>query len=208
MKIYAQKHLEGIFPILSASLLLIFWTTFAVFLPMNKEYIHWVMDEDWMWVNIIGFTGSILGIFSVTVIARFYKLKSGFDVLAYGSAMIGVVLLTSLLFFETFILKGIAKTNPELVNLTTGFYQEISFIISNLLGGVLYSMGMIFLSARMFMQKTFASWKIALLIIGAPLFTITLVPGNLRILGVLLSSIALIGMGVEMLKTKSSRGNI
>ncbi len=206
MNTNARNSIEGLLPILSASLLLVFWGLFAAFLPMTEPYVQWVLDSDWTWINLIGFTGSMLGIFALIAIARYKGLDTFFEIIAFGSSVVGVGFLTSLLFFEAFIVRGIATSNPELINPSAGFYRETVFKFANLTGGLLYSVGILSLSGRMIVQKTFRRWKLILLMIGAPLFAITLVPGNLRIVGVLFSTIAFNGMGIEMLRTHPAKG--
>ena len=174
---------------------------------MQKEYLNWVLDDDWTWINIIGFSGSILGVLAVSAMVQYKQNKSIFDFIAYGCSVIGIGFLTSILFFESFILKSIARTNPELINFNTGFYTEPIFNQANLMGGMFFSIGMIGLAILMIADKTFKTWKLVLLMIGAPLFGIMLMPGNVRIVGVLLYSVAFIGIGIEMVKTKCIENN-
>ena len=195
-----NKDKQGWLPIISASMLFIFWIFFAVFLPMTEPYINWVMDNDWIWVNTLGFTGSTLGIFSLYSIYYTIDSRKNLEAIAMGLSVFGIAILTSILFFESFILKGIALENESLIDLNAGFYAFVPFRLASLAGGMMFSAGMIILGIRMVQKKTFKRWSLLLLIIGCPLFGITIMPGNLRLLGVLLYSIAFIAIGVQMLK--------
>lgn len=191
---------NGWFPIIAAVLMLSFWILFAVFLPMKEEYVNWVLDDDWTWINIIGFIGSAFGIFALQAIFSTIKGKNTVDRILFGTGVIGIVILTSLLFFETFILKGIALQNPELIDLNGSFYQYPIFKLANLLGGILLSISFFGLGVRMIILSTFKKWKLILLMIACPLFGIVIMPGNLRLLGVLLYAVSLIAIGIEMIK--------
>ena len=194
---------KGWFPIVSAVLLLSFWILFALFLPMSQAYVNWVLNKHWIWINCVGFLGSLSGFFAVNALFQYKGYSGKWDDVIYGVVQTGIIFLTSLLFFETFILKGIAKISPELIILNQGFYLESAFRWANLIGGILFSFGMVLMSFSLLKKGSFKSWKLAFLILGAPLFGIVLVPGNLRILGVLLFSISYMAMGFEMLKKEN-----
>lgn len=193
---------SGWFPISTAVLMLLFWTLFAVFLPMQENYVNWIFDSDWTWINVIGFIGSLMGIFAFNSIFSALDSERNTDFIGYFTAIIGIVMLTSILFFEAFILKGIAIESPELIDLNAGFYQNIAFKTANLSGGVLLTIGVLILGISMLRRKTFKKWKVILFMIACPLFGIVIMPGNLRLLGVLLYAISLIAIGIEMNKKK------
>lgn len=189
---------SGWFTILTAILMLSYWTLFAVLIPMKEEYINWILDSDWVWVNSIGFVGSLTGIFAINSIFSILKSARSIDLIAYLMAVSGIVILTSILFFETFILKSIALVNPEIIDLNTGMHQSIVFQSVSIIGGILLSIGVIMLGIRLIIKKTFIRWKIVLFIIACPLFGIVYMPGNIRLLGIVLYTISLTAIGIEM----------
>jgi hypothetical protein len=199
----SESYYSGWFPISTAVLLLLFWTLFAVFLPMQEPYVNWVMDSDWTWVNIIGFVGSLMGIFAFNSIAATLNSENNIDFIGYLIAVCGVAILTAILFFEAFILKGIAIQNPEIINLNEGFYQYFALKTANLSGGILLTIGAIILGIRMIRESTFKKWKVILFMLACPMFGIVIMPGNVRLIGVLLYSISLIAIGIEMIKQLS-----
>ena len=158
------------------------------------------MDDDWIWINTLGFIGSTLGILSLFSIYLTINTRGLLERVAFGLSIFGIAVLTSILFFESFILKGIAIENQALVDLSGSFYSFPPFKLASLAGGIIFSAGMMLLGVFMIKKKTFNRWSLILLIIGSPLFGIMLVPGNLRLLGVLLYSVAFIAIGVQMLK--------
>lgn len=191
---------SGLTVIVSTGLLFVFWIFFAVFLPMSSPYNQWVADSDWFWVNSIGFTGSLFGVFAFQQFYSCKHSKTPFSLLLYLSGQIGIVILTCLLFFETFILKGIVIQNPDLVQLNHGFYTYTPFRLINIIGGGLFSIGTVGVSLSMMKDRSFKKWKLILLSCGAPLFGLVFVPGNLRLVGLLLYAIAYISIGLEMIK--------
>ncbi|RED43811.1 hypothetical protein [Seonamhaeicola aphaedonensis] len=195
-----HKISSGWFPISTAVLMLVFWILYAVFLPMQEPYVNWVLDSDWTWVNVIGFVGSLMGIFALNSVYSVLNSEKTSDYIGYTIGISGVVILTAILFFEAFILKGIAIQSPEIINLNSGFYQENSFKIANLSGGLLLTIGALILGVSMVKRKIFKRWKVVMFMIACPTFGIVIMPGNVRLLGVLLYSISLIAIGVEMNK--------
>lgn len=205
METNQNKH-QGIALILSGSLLFLFWTLFALFIPMTEPYIKWVLDEDWIWINAIGFSGSMIGIFAITNLKSLVQ-KSRMANLFFILSISGIVILSSILFFEAFILKGIARLAPEIVVLNEGYYIEPSFYGINLLGGLSFSGGVIGIASLLFRQGAIKKWKLITLMISCPLFGIVIMPPNLRLLGVLLYFISFLLIGVEIQRIKDSTIN-
>jgi len=198
-----NKHWYGWLPIIAAILMLSFWILFAILLPMQTEYIKWVMDSDWTWINLIGFIGSSFGVLALTAIFSFHPVKNIIDLFAFGLTILGILMLTCILFFEAFILKGIAIQNKDLINLNGSFYRYPIFQLASISGGILLTSGFLILGMRMLFQRTFKKWKLILLMIACPLFGIVKMPGNIRLLGVLLYSTAFISIGIEMINNKT-----
>ena len=201
MKI-SSRIIASIF-FLHGILIFLFWMLFAFLLPMTEPYVNWLLDADWIWVNSIGFIGSSLGIFVLAALYYYRESEYWLDMFAFVLASIGVICLTGLLFFEAYILKGIALINPDLIVLNQGFYDETSFRLVNLIGGICFSTGFIIVGINMIKDKTFKRWKLILLIIGAPLFGNVFVPGNFRLIGVLLYVVAFISMAFELFAKKN-----
>ena len=82
---------SGWFLISTAVLMLSFWVLFAVFLPMQEDYVNWVLDKDWTWINLIGFIGSLMGIFALDSLFLVLDSESNTDYVGYFMAVSGVV---------------------------------------------------------------------------------------------------------------------
>ncbi|MFY0644349.1 MAG: hypothetical protein JXR19_07765 [Bacteroidia bacterium] len=198
------KFSGGWLLIITAILMLAFWTLFAILLPMQEPYIHWVQNKHWTWINSIGFSGSIFGLFSILVLFNYIGRKTVSSFIGLGLGLTGITFLTGLLFFEAFVIKGIALEQASLIRLGEGFYNHTPFKWATTLGGIFLSLGFILLGIDMLKCNSFKNWKIYILMLACPLFGLVIVPGNLRILGVLLYGIAFISIGLEILRKSST----
>ena len=184
---------------LSASVILpVYWITFAVALPMREKYITWVASRNWVWVNSVGFAGGIAGIFAVVIITVYL----GPGLLNYSTvalAIAGSVIMTSLLYFEAYILPGLVSAAPALVDQTGSLYTAPPFRIARLVGSIMFSLGFIVWGLVWITSGRLPLWASLCLISGAPLFSLVFLPGNLRLAGVLLYAAGLFGAGLKML---------
>lgn len=185
---------------LSGVSFLVYWLLYAMVLPMQQPYINWVLDPDWTWVNAFGFTSSAFGVFAVIALVAIPLKKSAFVWIGFVLSIIGIIILTSVLFFEAFILKGIALENASMVIIGDGFYLHAPFQGANLAGGIMFSTGLILLSSWLIKYKVFKVWKLVLLMISCPLFSLLIMPPNLRLVGVLLYAVSFTLIGLEWKK--------
>jgi hypothetical protein len=133
---------------------------------MKEPYLNWVLNEHWVWINFIGFAGSILGLFALLAIFSHLQVRRTFEYVGVGLGIIGIVILTCILFFEAFVLKGIALIQPDLVVLNSGFYLFSPFKAINLVGGILFSIGIFLLGLKLIKESTFKKWKTIMLMVG------------------------------------------
>lgn len=196
-----MKNSGGYFLIASGGLMGAFWTLFALFLPMQEAYLNWVMNPNWTWINVIGFMGSLLGIFAIQTLYQLLNSSGVLIKLAYVLSVIGVVILTSILFFEAFILKGIAVEAEEMIKLGVGFYVHPPFETINLIGGIAMTFGMSVIGYHLLQQALVKRWKVIMLMISIPLFSLVVLPPNARLVGVLLYTISFIGLGIELVRS-------
>ena len=197
----------GWLPIIAGGGMFAYWILFALFLPMKDPYVIRVLDNDWNWINLMGFIAPTSGIFAILVIYSYHSCRKTIDQLGLCFTITGIVILTSILFFEAFILKGIAIEDPELINLDGSFYKYTWFRMANLSGGILLTIGIMLLGGQLLKHHTFKKWKTLMLIFALPLFGLVVLPGNIRLLGVLLYSTSLIAIGIEMTKKQMPTKN-
>lgn len=185
--------------ILTGTLMFSYWILFALFLPMSEEYNKWILDPDWTWVNVIGYSASLFGVFSLIVFKDLLHAYDKIVAISFPISLVGAIGLSSILFFEGFILKGITLENDSIIRLNESFYLHGPFKVANLLSGILFSTGVLVLAIKMIDQKSFRKWSLIVLLISCPLFSIVLFPGNIRLVGVLLYTTAFVSLGVQQL---------
>ena len=135
---------------------------------------------------------------------HFQGLKGGLEKLGLVLAVLGAILLSSVLFFECFILKGLANADPSLIDPNGSFYNYAPFKYATLTSGLIFSSGMVLLCQALLREKAFKTNSLLMVMIGSPLFSIIYIPGNFRLFGVLIYCIGLISIGVKMLKSTDS----
>lgn len=176
----------------------VYWILFAIFLPMKEKYLNWVKSKNWIWVNSIGFVSVILGVFSAIFIANFIG-PSTFNYFATALVIVGAILMGSLLYFETYILPGLAATEPKLVDQSGPFYNSKSFIYIRNIGSFTIALGFVLWGVVWIQSGIVPLWQSLAVMIGAPLFAPVTMNGNVRLLGIFLYSAGLIGFGINML---------
>jgi len=186
------------FIIFSAVLMPIYWILFAVFLPMKENYIRWVSSKNWIWVNSVGFLGAIMGMLASFFIAV-YVGESLINYLLLTCVIIGSVMMTSLLYFEAYILPGMVSSAPALVDQSSILYNSKSFKLIRLLGSFIFGAGYIIWAVIWLLSGKIPVWSSICIMIGAPVFSAIYLPGNLRLLGILLYSAGLMGIGLQIL---------
>lgn len=198
--------LTGCTLILSGLMMACFWTSFALFLPMQSPYIDWVLDRDWTWVNLLGFGGAVLGVLSLFVLFSILQRISTAGMLGLVLGVAGSTMLAGVLYFETFMLKGLARAAPELVDLGGPFYHYPVFRFANLSGGVMLTAGAVLLGLVLVRQAVLKRWKVSLWMVANPLFGLVILPGNLRLIGVLLYAVSMAAMGWEVFNKEVGSG--
>lgn len=174
--------------------MLLYWILFAIKIPMSENYIVWVLDNDWVWVNSIGFGGAILGFIGLDIIFRSADINRKQVEIFYWLSQVGIIILIIILFYETFIQKEIALRAPELVNLSQGIQESSLFKIPIYIGGIILGTGISGFILKLYKTKTYPGWMIVLLGIGILTFGLLFLPGQIRLVGVISYSTAMIGL--------------
>ncbi len=184
----------GAYIVIPAGIIMpLYWILFALYLPMKEIYISWVSSKHWIWVNSIGFAAAIVGIIASFVIVQ-YIGEQIFNYLSFIIVIIGSVIMASLLYFEAFILSGLLSPAPQLVNQQSELYNFKAFMRIRVIGGIIFSIGFIAWGIVWLASGKVPVWSSICMMIGAPLFSLVFLSGNLRLLGVLLYSTGLLGV--------------
>lgn len=200
MKMTMNIPRTGAYVTLLASVLMpLYWISFALALPMREKYVNWVASKNWIWVNSLGFAAAIVGI-GATVFIAVYLQPSLANYVSVAFVVVGSVMMTSLLYFEAYILPGMVTSAPNLVDQSSGLYTFSSFSVIRILGSLIFSVGFVAWGIVWISSGSMSLWSSLCIVLGAPLFALVFIPGNIRLVGVLLYSAGLFGVALRMLR--------
>ena len=182
--------------------LLIWWCLFPVVLPIgesSENFQNLILDANWTALNLIGLVSCLLlclglpGIF----LAHYKHFKmSGFIGLLL--ACTGLVLFTSIQYYETFIWPAAAEVHPEMVQAQGVLVSGHTLVVGGLLvSGIILGAGYILFGIASLCSKMYPAIPIWFLMLGAVLF------GNgilfpVRTMGLLFFSTGIIWISVRL----------
>ena len=182
--------------------LLIWWCLFPVVLPIgesSENFQNLILDANWTALNLIGLVSCLLlclglpGIF----LAHYKHFKmSGFIGLLL--ACTGLVLFTSIQYYETFIWPAAAEVHPEMVQAQGVLVSGHTLVVGGLLvSGIILGAGYILFGIASLCSKMYPAIPIWFLMLGAVLF------GNgilfpVRTIGLLFFSTGIIWISVRL----------
>ncbi len=200
-------RIAGLLSMIGGIGLITWWFLMPIFLPISDAVANFknlVLNTNWIPVNIIGLISMLLltlGFpgFYLKNSERFCKL--GFTGLIIAS--IGLILYTSIQYYETIIWPAAAQTNPELVQVKGALVSGDSTVVAGLLvSGVFLSIGYILFGIFALQTKTFSKIPVWLLIVGTPLFGVG-VAFIIRTVGILMFGIGTIWLANNIRKNQN-----
>ena len=199
MKITGIIKTEGLLSIIGAVGLLIWWFLMPVFLPIadsSENFNNLILDNNWVQINLVGLISTI---FLTLGFAGFYlKHYEKFNKLGFIGliiTLVGLVLFTSIQYYETLLWPAAARINPELLQVKGALVNGDPGVVAGLItSGAFLGIGYIIFGISALQTKEYPKIPVWFLIIGAPIF------GNgivfpIRTLGLLLFCIGTIWLG-------------
>ena len=202
MRINRIIKTEGLLSLIGALGLLIWWFSMPIFLPIadsSDNFQNLILDNNWVQINIIGLISTIL--LTVGFPGFYLKNHEKFNKLGFYGLVIasmGLILFTSIQYYETLLWPAAAKINPELLQvkgaLVSGDLGVVAGLISS---GALLGIGYILFGVSALQTNLYPKIPLWFLIIGAPVF------GNgiafpIRTIGLLLFCIGTIWLAVSL----------
>ena len=196
------------FNIASGILMLAFWYLYAILLPYGKlstTLSILVLDRNWVFVNVLGTTGSMLGILGlVGLYISLGEHASKLASLGFVIALIGGVLMFITLARDTILWPIIADHDPSLLDFSGPIYTSKTFLPFFIFSGVLYTIGHVMFGLSLGYSPLFPALAGHLLAWGALLFGLGAATGGLQVyirsIGITGLSAGLIWLGMVMLR--------
>ena len=184
--------------------LLIWWFLMPVFLPVadaTENFKNLILDNNWIPINLIGLISTLL--LTLGFPGFYLKHNEKFNKLGFHSvfiASIGLILFTSIQYYETLLWPAAAKINPDLVQvsgaLVSGDYGVVSGLICS---GLFLGIGYVLFGFTALQTKAYPKTPLWFLIIGAPLFGIG-VAFAVRTIGLILLCSGTIWLAIKNVK--------
>ncbi len=197
---------SGLINIGAGVLLLIYWYSFALFLPYGKlssTLAILVENRNWTWINALGALGALLGLLGQAGIVVVQIEVAGWAVVTgFFVASAGTTLLIGTMLWETVLWPILVKRDPNLLSFQGPIYTSKTFLPFFILSGVIYGVGYVLVGAGLMQAGVLPSMAGLLLMIGAPVFGLGAMFGRLQVyirsLGLTALCAGIIWLGLEM----------
>lgn len=169
--------IEGLLSIIGAAGLFIWWFSMPIFLPIAdsaNNFKNLILDNDWVQINIVGLVSTLLVTlgFPGFYLKNYEKFnKVGF----YGLiiALTGLILYTSIQYYETLLWPAAAKINPELLQVKGALVSgDLGVVIGLISSGAFLGIGYILFGISALKTDSFPKIPLWFIIFGAPIFGI------------------------------------
>jgi hypothetical protein len=201
-------RLSGVFNMIFGSIFLIYWIIYGITLPISElknSIVPLVSDPDWTWVNALGVCSTLFGVVGLTGLHYLQiEIKKQFGTAGFILAIFGLILLGGQLLWETFVWKILVDTNSNLLLFDGPLYTNKPLIGVMITGGLFFGLGYLLLGIACRLIDELPTFGIQMVIVGAPLFGLSLLFGPLqqiiRIVGIILFAVGIIWTGYRTAK--------
>jgi hypothetical protein len=197
----------GYLNIVAGIVLLVYWYSFAIFLPyreLSTTLSILVKSRNWIWINSLGVIGALSGLLGQ---AGIFVYQMGNDNL-YASigfyiAVAGTTLLIGTMIWETVLWPILVEYESSLLDFRGPIYSSKAFLPFFIASGLIYSLGYILVGIGIIRADVLPRIAGYLIAIGAPTFGLGSMFGKYQVyprsLGVTIMSVGLIWLGLGIL---------
>lgn len=193
--------------IASGVLLLVYWYTFAIFMPYGKlttTLAILVENHNWGWINILGLLGASAGLLGQ---AGIYQLQHSSDnwlsPIGFYIAVLGTLMLIGTMLWETILWPILVREDRSLLDFQGPIYTSRYFLPFFISAGLIYSAGYILVGLGIVQTGVLPGVAGYLIAVGAPAFGLGSMFGKFQVyprsLGVTVMSAGLFWIGISML---------
>ncbi len=185
--------------LLAGILILLWWLGLAIFFPlegMETSYLNLVQDGDWLWVNIIGLTATML--LAVGFLGLYLKQAKETGLLGFIGfllAFFGSLLFMCIQYIETVIWPIFTEHAQQLLEHEGAMFTDTVFTIFYLIMGYSLAMGFIVLGIATLRAKILSKWGALLMMIGGLVFCLVISVIIVRTVGIVLLAAGLVWLG-------------
>ena len=191
----------------SGILLLVYWYTFAIFMPygrLSTTLAILVENSNWGWINILGVLGASAGLLGQAGIYQLHQgSESWLSPIGFYIAVLGTMMLIGTMLWETILWPVLVQVDRSLLDFQGPIYTSRYFLPFFIIASMIYSAGYILVGlgiAQLGLLPRIAGYLIA---VGAPTFGLGSMFGKYQVyprsLGVTLMSAGLVWIGISML---------
>jgi len=166
---------EGILSLVGAVGLLIWWFSMPVFLPVADSmdnFKNLILDDNWILINSIGLISTILLTLGFPgFYLKYYEKFGTLGFLGLIISSVGLILFTSIQYYETLLWPAAAKVNSELVQVKGALVSgDMKVMTGLIISGAFLGIGYILFGSSALQIKSYQRIPLWFLIVGAPVF--------------------------------------
>lgn len=193
--------------IISGVLLLIYWYTFAIFMPygeLTTTLAILVENRNWGWINTLGVLGASAGLLGQAGIYQLHQSSASWlSPLGFYIAVLGTLMLIGTMLWETILWPILIRADRSLLDFQGPIYTSRYFLPFFITAGLIYSAGYILVGLGIVQGEVLPGTAGYLIAVGAPTFGLGSMFGKFQVyprsLGVTLMSAGLLWIGISML---------
>ena len=200
-------RVSGVFNMVSGVALLVYWYSFAAFLPyreLSTTLSLLVKSRNWTWINALGVIGALSGLLGQSGILLGQMDRAGWvGLIGYFVASVGTVLLIGTMLWETILWPVLVRHDASLLDFDGPIYKSSTFVPFFVVSALIYSAGYVLVGVEIVLAGVFPRLAGLLLAVGAPAFGLGALFGKGQVyprsFGVTMMSAALVWLGIAML---------
>ena len=198
---------SGYLNIISGVTLIIYWYSFAIFLPyreLSTTLAILVKNRNWRWINALGVAGALAGLLGQAGIYVFQMTSTnGYTTAGFYIATLGTTLLIGTMLWDTVLYPILVSYNESLLDFQGPIYSSKVFFPFFIVAGIIYSLGYILVGVGIVQAGVLSPIAGLLIAVGAPTFGLGAMFGKLQVyprtVGITLMSTGLVWIGFNML---------
>lgn len=199
--------LSGYLNVISGIFLLVYWYSFAIFLPyaeLSTTLAILVKNRHWTWINGLGVFGALTGLLGQAGILVIQMINiNWYTVIGFYISTAGTTLIIGTMLWDTILWPILVNHEETMLDFSGPIYSSRTFLPFFIVTGLVYSLGYVLIGIGIVQAGLLPSIPGYLIAVGAPTFGLGAMFGRRQVyprsLGITLLSVGLIWLGLAML---------